>query len=131
MSEFLERVQATSAVGGHDRTLAAVRGVFYALLRRADDGRTRELADHLPEELEALWKPALFACLRESDPDGRGAEDPSFVERVRRRAPELDEEGVEEVARAVLRELRPRLAPDARSELAGALPDRMEDGWTA
>lgn len=136
MSEFLERVQRASGLRDPDRTLEAVRGVFYALLLGAGNGQVRDAAEGLPEELETLWKPALFACLRQdgearapAGSSGRDARE-DFVDRVRRQAPDLDGEDVEEVARAVLRELRPRLSPDARSRLIAAVPDGMRDDWT-
>lgn len=136
MSEFLESVQATSSLGDPDLTLDAVRGVFYALLLGAGNRHVREASDHLPEELETLWKPALFACLREEgDPAAEGgtgdAPGPeAFANRVRRQAPELDGEGVEKVTRAVLQELRSRISARARSELARGLPAHLRDDWT-
>lgn len=131
MSEFLERVQKSSALGDHDRTLDAVRGVFFALFLGVADGQERAAAEHLPDELEILWKPALFACLREEDEAGAGErpDAEAFVARVRRHAPALEGERVEPVARAVLRELRPRLSADGRSRLAAGLPDHLRDGW--
>lgn len=129
MSEFLDSVQKASDLRDHDRTLEAVRGVFYALFLGGEADRAREAAKHLPEELEALWKPALFARLREEDGAGGSFGDDDFVARVLRRAPELDGVGVERVARAVLRELEPHLSAEGRSELAPALPDHLRDDW--
>ena len=42
---------------------------------------------------------------------------------------DIDGDRVERVTRAVLRELRPRLSADGRSQLASAVPDRMRDDW--
>ena len=134
MSEFLDRVQASSTLRNHDRALEAVRGVFYAVILGAGDGEPRDVAEHLPEELETLWKPALFACLREGvegdDEAPRPPDRSAFVARVRRQAPELDGERVDRVARAVLRELRPHVSADGRSELAPGVPDHLRDDWT-
>lgn len=137
MSEFLDRVQKASDLRDHDRALEAVRGVYYALFVGTGDEGAREAAGHLPEDLETLWKPALFARLREDaftgGPGGDGAGPPdreAFVARVRRHAPALEEDAVERVTRAVLRELRPHLSADGRSALAPGLPDQLRNDWT-
>ena len=142
MSEFLDRVQASAALEDHDQALEAVRAVFYALFRGIGNGSgrepTREASEHLPEDLETLWKPALFACLgedraagEETSGVGTGASgSEAFVVRVRRRAPDLDSERVERVARAVLHELRPLVPSEGRSALARGLPDHLRDDWT-
>lgn len=139
MSEFLDRVQASASLESHAQALDAVRGVFYALFRGLGNGHgreeTRNASDHLPEELETLWKPALFACLGEDRAGGRKASSGeagggAFVDRVRRQAPDLDGDGVERVARAVLGELRPLVPADGRAALARGLPDHLRDDWT-
>lgn len=129
MSEFLDRVQKASDFRDHDRTLEAIRGVFYALLLGAADGDARAAASHLPDDLETLWKPALFACLREGEAPGSPLDGEAFADRVRRRVPGLEGERVERVARAVLGELRELVPADGRFELAGGLPVHLRDDW--
>lgn len=125
MGDFLDRIHSATTAEDPDRTLEAVRGVFYALMQADEEGGCRTVASLLPEELETLWKPALFTCLR----DHRSEEGPptyrSFVEAVRRRAPELEPDEVGRLTRAVLDGLAPYLSKEDRDRLLRATPEEM------
>lgn len=125
MGEFLERIQSASPTEDPDRTLEAVRGIFYAMMQGTEETGCREVADLLPEELETIWKPALFTCLREHrSPDGPPA-DASFVDRVRRHAPDMEAEEIERLTRAVLEGLAPRLSEEDRDRFFRAAPAEL------
>lgn len=125
MSEFLERIQSASPAEDPDRTLQAVRGIFYAMMQGVEEDGCREVAGLLPEELETLWKPALFTCLREHRSDEGPPADATFADRVRRHAPEMETEEVERLTRAVLDALAPRLSADARERLFRSTPPEL------
>lgn len=125
MGEFLDRIESASPTGDRDRTLEAVRGVFYAMMQGGDEAGCREVAALLPEDLETLWKPALFTCLREQrSPDGPPA-DGDFVARVRRRVPDLEPEEIERLTRAVVDGLAPHLSEEERARLLGTAPGEL------
>lgn len=125
MGEFLERIQSASPVEDPDRTLEAVRAVFYAMMQGTDEHGCREVAALLPEELETIWKPALFTCLRDHRSSDGPPREADFVERVRRHVPDLEPEEVERLTRAVLDGLVPRLSEEAREKLLGKAPEEM------
>lgn len=125
MGEFLERIQSASPAEDPDRTLEAVRAVFYAMMQGTDEHGCREVAALLPEELETIWKPALFTCLRDHRSADGPPPDADFVERVRRHVPDLEPEEVERLTRAVLDGLVPRLSPEARERLLGEAPGEL------
>lgn len=122
MGEFLERIQHASPADDPDRTLQAVRGIFYAMMQGAEEDGCREVAGLLPEELETLWKPALFTCLREHRSSDGPPADASFVERVHRRVPDMEPEEIERLTRAVLDGLAPRLPEEDRDRLLRSAP---------
>lgn len=122
MGEFLERIQSASPAEDPDRTLEAVRGIFYAMMQGTEETGCREVAGLLPEELETLWKPALFTCLREHRSSEGPPSDASFAERVRRHAPDLEDEEIERLTRAVLDALAPRLSAEDRDRLLRSAP---------
>lgn len=123
MGDFLDRIQTASDLEDPDRTLEAVRGVFYALMQADDEGGCRTTAALMPEELETLWKPALFTCLREHRSEDGAPAGQSFVEAVRRRAPEVEPAEVERLTRAVLDGLAPYLSEEDRDRLLRISPE--------
>lgn len=125
MGDFLDRVQDHSSFGDRDRTLQAVRAVFCGLMHGNGEASCREVAGLLPGELETIWKPSLFTCLREHR-SGNGTPGPAdFTAVVRRRMPELDSDEVAEVTRAVLLGLEPYLSAEDRERLERRLPERL------
>jgi len=125
MGDFLDAVRRDSHFDDRDRTLEAVRAVFCGLMFGNGETHCREVAELLPGELETVWKPALFTCLREHR-SANGTPAPSdFAGVVRRRMPELDDEQVDAVSRAVLRSLSPYLAPEDRTRLERLVPERL------
>lgn len=130
-SEFLDHVQDASPTRDRGRVLDVARGVFYALLRASGPRRCREVADLLPEELETVWKPAFFTCLRENrSPNGPPAGS-TFLDLVRRRVPDMDEEEFRGATSAVIDSLRPYLTPGEIEQLSSCLPDELRKRWTA
>lgn len=128
-SEFLDRVRhGTGAVGDRGRALDIARGVFFALLWSHADS-CREVAELLPDELETVWKPALFTCLRrEGEP--AGARNVDFLSQVQRQVPDLEEPEARAAVASVLRALKEHLRPPDQTELAELLPDDLRDALT-
>ncbi len=125
MGEFLERIQSASPAEDPDRTLEAVRGIFYAMMQGTEEAGCQEVADLLPEELETLWKPALFTCLREHRSGDGPPADADFVDRVRRRVPEMEPDEIGRLTRAVLDGLAPRLSEEDRDRLLRSAPAEL------
>lgn len=125
MGEFLDRIQSASPAGDHDRTLEAVRGIFYAMMQCGDEEGCREVAALLPEELETLWKPALFTCLREHRSPEGPPDDVDFVERARRGIPGMEPGEIERMTRAVIDGLAPHLSEEERERLLRKTPPEL------
>ena len=126
MSDFLDEVQRHSSLEDRDRTLDAVRAVFCGLMYGNGESHCREVAELLPGELETVWKPSLFTCLREHRKRNGDAPPADFTGVVRRRMPELDEDQVDVVTRAVLRSLSAYLGPEERRRLESLVPQRLQ-----
>lgn len=128
-SEFLDQVRhGTGAIGDRGRALDIARGVFFALLRTPGSS-SREVAELLPDQLETVWKPALFTCLRrEGEPVDARADD--FVSHVREQVPDLEEPEARAAVASVLTALKDHLGPPEQAELAGLLPDDLRDTLT-
>lgn len=128
MGEFLEEVQRHATFSDRDHTLEAVRAVFCGLMYGNGEAHCREVAELLPGELETVWKPSLFNCLRDHrDPNGERSAD--FVGVVRRRMPDLNDDEVDALTLAVLRSLEPYLSPRDRDRLEELVPGRLRDRW--
>jgi len=63
--QFLDRLERDAAVADREAALEGARAVFHALLESGESGDPDDVAALLPEELETLWKPAYYSCLRE------------------------------------------------------------------
>lgn len=129
-SEFLDEIRhGTGAIGDRGRALVIARAVFFALLRSHADS-CRDVAGLLPGELETIWKPALFNCLRsEGDPGAPRAE--TFLAFVQEQVGDLEEPEARAAVASVLRALKRHLGTPEQTELAGLLPDELEDVLTA
>lgn len=127
-SEFLDRIRhGTGAIGDRGRALDIARGVFFALLR-SHASSCREVAELLPPELETIWKPALFTCLRREGEPGSASDD--FLSHVRERVPDLKDPEARAAVASVLRALKGHLGPSEQAELAGLLPDDLREALT-
>jgi uncharacterized protein (DUF2267 family) len=129
-SAFLEEIRRSHALPAGCDDLDAARAVFYALLRAETEEGCRSLATHFPEELETLWKPALYRCLRETRGEERPDPPATFTEGVRARMPEIGEGEAHAVAEAVLDALVSRMGAPERTSLAHALPEELKDALT-
>lgn len=129
-SDFLDQIRhGTGAIGDRGRALDIARGVFFALLHSHADA-CRDVAELLPDELETVWKPALFTCLRrEDDPTPEGEAD-DFVSHVQEQVPDLEEPEARAAVASVLRALTEHLEPPEQAELAELLPDELRDALT-
>lgn len=129
-SEFLHEVRNAASLADRTRALEVARGVFRVLFRTGREESCRAVASLLPEELETVWKPAFFTCLRPGpdgpDPDA-GA---SFVRWLRREIPTLDDEDeARRCVRSVLRALRRRMDAERQVELGRILPEDLRNTW--
>lgn len=130
-SEFLDDIRRSHTLPPGSEALDAARAVFYALLRADSEDGCRRIAGFFPEELETLWKPAFYRCLREQRRD-EGPSMPRDVEgRMRVHSPELGEGDPTGLARAVLEALASRLEDGERRDLAETLPDELKDSLDA
>lgn len=129
MSDFLDQVQRHATFRDRDHTLEAVRAVFCGLMYGNGEAHCREVAELLPGELETVWKPSLFTCLREHRSANGTEGPPDFTGVVQRRMPRLDEDEVDALSRAVLRSLEPYLSRRERARLTRLVPDRLQDSW--
>jgi len=129
-SAFLEEIRRSRSLPAGCDDLDAARAVFYALLRAETEQGCRSLAAHFPEELETLWKPALYRCLRETR--GEDAPDPpaTFKDGVRAGMPEIGDGDARAVAEAVIDALVSRMSAPERNSLADALPEELRDTLT-
>lgn len=122
-SRFLDRIQEDAGIHERGRALSGVRAVFYALFSSLQKERGGGLAETLPPELESLWKPAYFQCLR----DGlNGAPAEASVEealrRVQRLTPTVDSDEASRLLGAVIRRLRDDLGPETWGRVEDRLP---------
>lgn len=129
MGDFLDRVQSHSSLGDRNLTLEAVRAVFCGLMYGNGESHCREVAELLPGELETIWKPSLFTCLREHRTGNGTPRESDFTAVVQRRMPDLEAGDVAEVTRAVLLGLEPYLSPEDRRGLERRLPERLRSVW--
>lgn len=129
-TEFLDQVRhGTGAIGDQGRALDIARAVFFALLW-SHANSCRQVARLLPDELETVWKPALFTCLRKEGGDG-ASEDRTFVAHVQDHVPDLEDPTAARGAVAsVLRALKDHLDAREQAELAELLPDELKDALT-
>lgn len=128
-SEFLDQVRhGTGAIGDRGRALDIARAVFFALLW-SNARSCREVADLLPEELETVWKPALFTCLRR-DPGPTDAPDDDFLAHVQEHVPDLEAPAARAAVASVLRALQDHLEPPEQEALAELLPEDLRDALT-
>lgn len=128
-SRFLDRVQEESGIRERGRALSGVRAVYYAVFRSLGQDGAGPLAESLPPELESLWKPAYFQCLRD-DRDRDGPERPDVEEalrRVQRLTPTVNGDEAGLLLRAVLRILREELEDERWAELSRNLPAELEE----
>lgn len=129
--QFLDQVQRETAVEDRQRALVGVRAVFYGLMAGPSRADLRRLVALFPEELETLWKPAFYTCLRDRR-ERTGGPSGSFLERVRRRArPEtgdVDDLDPLRMSRAVLDALRSGVSDLDRRTLDGFVPEELEVG---
>lgn len=125
-SRFLDRVQEESGIRERGRALSGVRAVFYALFRPLGNDRAGGLAETLPPELESLWKPAYFQCLRDGL-NGGGDEEGVHValRRVQRLTPTVTGDEAGELLDAVIGVLRTELDGDDWGEISSRLPDGL------
>lgn len=125
--EFLDHVQRETAVEDRQRALVGVRAVFYGLMASPSRSDLRRLVALFPEELETLWKPAFYTCLRDRR-DRNGASGKSFLDLVRRHSRPADELEADRMSRAVLEALRARLPDLDRRTLDEFVPaELLED----
>lgn len=126
--EFLSQVEPSLPAGRREDAVATVRAVFRALM--SDPGRVelREFRTLLPEDLETLWKPAFYACLREQDGQAEGTNGAGLTARVRSEMPDLSPDEARELTRAVLNGLRPHLTVEQQTRLDGFLPETPQQG---
>lgn len=120
--QFLDQVQRETAVEDRQQALVGVRAVFYGLMAEPSRAELRRLAALFPEELETLWKPAFYTCLR----DRRARDERSgkrFLEHVREQVDPTDVLDARRMSRAVLGALRGRLPEPDRSTLDDFVPD--------
>lgn len=123
--QFLDQVQRETAVEDRQQALVGVRAVFYGLMAEPSRSDLRRLAALFPEELETLWKPAFYTCLRDRrERDGRS--DRRFLEHVREQLGTADDLDPRRMSRAVLGALRVRLPELDRSTLGDFVPDDLE-----
>lgn len=128
-SDFLDEIRhGTGAIGDRGRALDIARGVFFALLHSHADA-CRDVAELLPDELETVWKPALFTCLRRED-DPTAGETGDFLTHVQGQVPDLREPEARAAVASVLRALKEHLDPPEQAELAELLPDELRDALT-
>lgn len=130
-SEFLDEVRRACALEDRSRALETARGVFGVLLRAGGEGSCRSVAAHLPEELETVWKPAFFTCLREDASLPDGGREGAFVRQLREEVPALDADDADRAVRSVLRALRHRMDTEGQAELARSLPETLRKTWTS
>lgn len=129
MGDFLDEVQRHATFRDRDHTLEAVRAVFCGLMYGNGEAHCREVAELLPGELETVWKPSLFTCLRDHRSPNGTEPAGDFTTVVRRRMPDLDEDEVDALSRAVLRSLEPYLSPGDRNRLERLVPERLRNSW--
>lgn len=126
-TEFLDLVQDTASLQDRQQTVEGVRALFRALMEGQPDADAREIAALLPEDLETLWKPAFYRQLRGNGP-GAGPGGTSFPEQVRRHAPDLSDEQVDRLCRAVGAGLHQHLDAEQRTALEAYLPAALRRG---
>ena len=125
-TDFLDQVRhGTGEIGDQGRALEIARAVFFALLWTHADS-CREVAELLPEELETVWKPALFTCLRHERSNGR-ADPEEFLVHVQERVPGMEDAAARAAVSSVLRALKDHLEPPERAELADLLPADLKE----
>lgn len=123
--QFLDQVQRKTAVGDRQQALVGVRAVFYGLMAVPSRADLRRLAALFPEELETLWKPAFYTCLRDRrERDERSGK--RFLEHVREQVGPTDDVDARRMSRAVLGALRARLPELDRSTLDDFVPDDLQ-----
>lgn len=128
--KFLDQVQLQTAVNDRQRALVGVRAVFYGLMASPSRADLRRLVALFPEELETLWKPAFYTCLRDRR-ERNGGSSPGFLEQVRTemfpKASDGDDLDPRRMSRAVLGALRSRLSDLDRSVLDEFVPEELEE----
>lgn len=123
--QFLDQVQRETAVEDRQQALVGVRAVFYGLMAEPSRAELRRLAALFPEELETLWKPAFYTCLRDRrERDERSGR--RFLEHVREQIDPTDGLDARRMSRAVLGSLRARLPEHDRSTLDDFVPDDLQ-----
>lgn len=123
--QFLDQVQRETAVEDRQQALLGVRAVFYGLMAGPSRADLRRLAALLPEELETLWKPAFYTCLRDRrERDERSVK--RFLEHVREQVGPTDDLDARRMSRVVLEALRARLPELDRSTLDDFVPGELE-----
>lgn len=123
--QFLDQVQRETAVEDRQQALVGVRGVFYGLMAEPSRADLRRLAALFPDELETLWKPAFYTCLRDRrERDERSRE--RLLEHVREQVAPTDGLDARRMSRAVLGALRTRLPEADRGTLDDFVPDDLE-----
>lgn len=123
--QFLDQVQRETAVEDRQQALIGVRAVFYGLMAGPSRADLRRLAALFPEELETLWKPAFYTCLRDRrERDERSGK--RFLEHVRERVGPTDDLDARRMSRTVLGALRARLPELDRSTLDDFVPDDLQ-----
>lgn len=123
--QFLDQVQRETAVEDRQQALVGVRGVFYGLMAEPSRADLRRLAALFPDELETLWKPAFYTCLRDRrERDERSRE--RLLEHVREQVAPTDGLDARRMSQAVLGALRARLPEADRGTLDDFVPDDLE-----
>lgn len=123
--QFLDQVQRETAVEDRQQALVGVRAVFYGLMAEPSRADLRRLAALFPEELETLWKPAFYTCLRDRrEQDERSGK--RFLEHVREQVGPTDGLDARRMSRAVLEALRGGLPEPDRSTLDDFVPDDLQ-----
>lgn len=121
--QFLSQVEPSLPAGRREDAVSTVRAVFRALMSEPGRAELEEFRTLLPEDLETLWKPAFYTCLRKQDAGEGGTNGAGLTARVRSEMPDLSPEEAREVARAVVDGLRPHLTVEQETRLEAFLPD--------
>lgn len=126
-SRFLDRVQEESGIRERGRALSGVRAVFYALFRPLGVDGAGDLAESLPRELESLWKPAYFQCLRDGSGDEPvGSDVQEALRRVQRLTPTVNGDEADLLLDAVVETLHEELEEERWDQLSRHLPGELE-----